>query len=603
MTNLEADCLEAAVAAPQFGEYERFGSDAAAAPRRIDKQFVEQGVLSVKLQAVADGQHNVSDSFTLGLNEPHSAEIGRAEQPLDALALAVFVIAAGVVKLRHALQDARDFGRGQGQECYSQASMIGDRARSLSRMLWIALPLAWLLYFFRLDAVGLVGPDEPRYASIGREMARSGDWITPRLWGSPWFEKPALLYWMSGAAFRLGVGPDLAPRLPVALMASAFLVFYWWILAREFGCRAAWLATLILGTSAGWIVFSQTGTPDLPVTATFSTAMLLALPWIARRETRWLPLASAMLGLAVLAKSLPPLVLAAPVALRWRWWRDLARWRVVLPLVIVAAPWHVLCYFRNGRSFLDTLFVEHQFGRFTSGALMHTQPLWYYVPVLAGLLMPWTPAVAALARRGWYGDARRQFLLAWFLFGLVLFSISVNKLPGYVLPLLPAIAALMAVAFDEAEHAGAWLAGCAVALVAFPLAAPILPDAVANGLSRAPRPSLHWTWLLPALAAAAVWMLESRGRRIAGTALIAVGAAIGMVYIKLVAAPELNRVASARQLWQEIRDRAGEICVGEIDRKWRYGLNYYSVVPLPDCSQNRMPFRLTESGSAPPRLE
>jgi len=476
-------------------------------------------------------------------------------------------------------------------------------ARRIPRALWIALPLAYLLYFFRLDAVGMLGPDEPRYASIAREMARSGDWITPRLWGSPWFEKPALLYWMSGAAFRLGLGPDLAPRLPVALMAAGFLVFYWWILKREFGCRAAWLATFILGTCAGWFVFSQSGTPDLPVTATFSAAMLLAMPWIGRRDIRFLPAASAMLGFAVLAKSLPPLALAAPLALRWRWWRDLLHWRVVVPFVLVAVPWHALCYLRNGRVFIDTLFVEHQFGRFTSGALMHTQPRWYYLPVLAGLLMPWSPLLGRFARRAAYRDVRRLFLLVWFLFGLLLFTISVNKLAGYVLPLLPAVAALMAVTLAEADSARPWLIGCAVALVVFPAAVPILPDAVANGLSRAPHPAFHWTWLLPAGVAAGVWVLEGRQKRLAATVLVAAGASVGMLYVKTAAAPELNRVGSARALWQEIAGRAGEVCVDNIDRRWRYGLNYYSVTPLPECSEQARPLRLVEAGGAPPHVE
>src|SRR5580658_1547395 len=83
-----------------------------------------------------------------------------------------------------------------------------------SRAWWLAIPLLVILYFSGLSASGMLGPDEPRYASIGREMARSGDWITPRLWGQPWFEKPALLYWITGAAFRLGLGDNLAPRLP-----------------------------------------------------------------------------------------------------------------------------------------------------------------------------------------------------------------------------------------------------------------------------------------------------------------------------------------------------------------------------------------------------
>src|ERR1039458_2925330 len=144
--------------------------------------------------------------------------------------------------------------------------------RKIPRALWIVLPLAYLLYFYGLGATGLIGPDEPRYASIAREMARSGDWITPRLWGQPWFEKPALLYWMAGAAFRLGIGPDLAPRLPVALVAAGFLLFYWWILRREFGARAAWFATLVLGCCGRGVVSRPVGGPHMPRTAPGSAA-------------------------------------------------------------------------------------------------------------------------------------------------------------------------------------------------------------------------------------------------------------------------------------------------------------------------------------------
>ena len=326
--------------------------------------------------------------------------------------------------------------------------------RKIPRIVWVAPALVYLLYFFRLSAAGMLGADEPRYAAIGREMARSGDWITPRLWGQPWFEKPALLYWMSGGAFRLGLGPDLAPRLPVALLAVAFLVFFWWILWREFGCRAAWLSTLILGTTAGWIGFSQVGVTDLPLTATFSAAMLLALPWIARRDTRYLPAAAALLGFAVLAKGLLPLVLAAPLLVAWRYWRDLVRPRVILPFLVVALPWYVLCYLRNGYPFIDVFFVQHQFGRFVSGALMHVQPWWFYLPCLAGLLLPWTPLLALAAKRPAYRDPRRLFLLLWLGFGLVFFSAAANKLPGYVLPLIPAVAVLLGTALDEAESPG-----------------------------------------------------------------------------------------------------------------------------------------------------
>ena len=185
--------------------------------------------------------------------------------------------------------------------------------RRIPRALWLVLPLAYFLYFYNLAAVGLIGPDEPRYAAISRTMAASGDWVTPRLLGQPWFEKPALLYWMEAVFFRAGFGAEIAPRLPVALLAVAFLGFYWWILRREFGGRPASFATAILGTSAAWIVSSQIGTTDLPLAATYSAAMLLALPWVRRREPAFLPWVAALLGLAVLAKGPVAVVLACPV--------------------------------------------------------------------------------------------------------------------------------------------------------------------------------------------------------------------------------------------------------------------------------------------------
>jgi len=93
----------------------------------------------------------------------------------------------------------------------------------------------FFLYFFGLTRTGLLGPDEPRYAAIGRAMAATGDWITPLLWGAPWFEKPALLYWMTAAGFKAGLGVDLAPRLPVAIASVAFLVYFFVVMRREFG--------------------------------------------------------------------------------------------------------------------------------------------------------------------------------------------------------------------------------------------------------------------------------------------------------------------------------------------------------------------------------
>ena len=94
--------------------------------------------------------------------------------------------------------------------------------------------LVFFLYFYRSSAVGLVGPDEPRYAQVAREMLRSGDWITPHLMGEVWFEKPPLYYWLTAACFKIGGANEQTARFPAALFATGFLVFFGWLGQRLF---------------------------------------------------------------------------------------------------------------------------------------------------------------------------------------------------------------------------------------------------------------------------------------------------------------------------------------------------------------------------------
>ena len=473
----------------------------------------------------------------------------------------------------------------------------------IPRAWWLAFPLLCLLYFSGLSAAGMLGPDEPRYASIAREMARSGDWITPRLWGQPWFEKPPLLYWMTGAAFKSGLSEDLAPRIPVALLSIAFLIFFQWILAREFGARTAWTATIVLGTSAAWLGYSFIGATDLPMAAAFSAAMLLSLNWIGSGDRRRLPLAAALLGLSALAKGLVPLVLALP--LLWcgrRRWIDLLRPPVIAAFSIVALPWYMLCYLHNGAAFLRTLFWEQHFERFTTGLLAHGQPFWFYVPVLLAALIPWTPLIVLLAQRTLYSDPRRRFLLLWLLFGLVFFSLSRNKLPGYLLPLTPAAAALMGAGLAQTQRARWALPAAALCLISIPIALPILPQALAAGVSRAPLPAFQWTWLMPPALALAIYGLERRGHRTAALAALAVTATAGVVLLKLTDLPAIDRSVSARPLWQQIASQRDRVCIATIHRSWRYGLNYYSVTPLPDCSASPRPLEVRQEPGHPPVL-
>ena len=124
---------------------------------------------------------------------------------------------------------------------------------------------------------------------------------------------------------------------------------------------------------------------------------------------------------------------------------------------------------------------------------------------------------------------------------LLLFSISINKLPGYILPLLPAAAALMALALDEVRDARIWLAACAVLLVAFPITAQMLPGGSPERTLARPASGLPAAWLAVIAVALLAWLLEARGKRVAAVLAVAAGAALGIGYLKSAAAPELDR--------------------------------------------------------------
>jgi 4-amino-4-deoxy-L-arabinose transferase and related glycosyltransferases of PMT family len=462
----------------------------------------------------------------------------------------------------------------------------------------VAILAVFILYFYGIWRVGLLDPDEPRYASIGREMALSGDWITPRLWGSPWFEKPALLYWLIGLAYKAGLNDDLAPRLPVALVSAAFLLFFFLRMRREFGERPAWFAAAILATSAGWIAFGQVAATDAPMSAAFAASMLLCLPWLRTGDRRRLLPAGVLLGLAVLAKGLVPLALAAPLL-----WAGRKRWtdlfRLGVGCLLVALPWYALCTMRNGTVFLSDFFLRHHFARFVAAdELLHGQPFWFYVPVLLGALYPWSFVLPVILRKE--SDPRRVLLLLWLLFGFVLFSLSANKLPGYVLPLLPAAAALLGLRLAEMPDVRWALAITGLLLGCIPLIGGMLPDALLSGLSRVPLARLEWwPFFLGTGIAAACWFIPKEW----AMALIVLGVAAGVLYLKIAMFPRLDEIKSARPLWLQVAGRRSETCVGPISRAWRYGLNFYSVTPLPDCESGRYPVRIVPGNANHPTIK
>jgi 4-amino-4-deoxy-L-arabinose transferase-like glycosyltransferase len=440
-----------------------------------------------------------------------------------------------------------------------------------------------ILYCYGLDRIGIYGPDEPRYASIARQMARTGDYLTPILWGQPWFEKPPLLYWIAAAGYRAGLSSDLAPRLPVALFSVAFLIAFFYLLRREFGASAACYSTAILATSGGWIALSQVAVTDVPAASMFGLALIFTLPWLRTGDRRWLNAAAIALAAAFLAKSAPALVLSLPVLWFGRErWRDLFRPTPVFLFLLVAAPWHILCALRNGPIFLRTLFWQQQIERFFSPSLQHVQQWWFYLPWLTALLFPWTPVLTLLVRRELYTDRRLQFLAAVAVWGLVFFSASTNKLPTYLLPLLPPIAIVAGIALERTQLAGRIVVGlCGFACCAFPPLVTRFPSIMSrNPDAAAPAMPIALSSLV-LVGVAALCFVRTRGWSVA---IVATLAAAGYLWIKVAAHPFNDLAATARPVWREMQSISGPFCAQYLPRDWRYGLNYYIGTALPDCS-------------------
>jgi len=459
--------------------------------------------------------------------------------------------------------------------------------RSRRLIAFPAVGLLFALYLADLTGMGLYGPDEPRYADVGRAMAQSGDWVTPRLWGQPWFEKPALLYWMTAAGFRLGLGPDLAPRLPVAILSVLFLGFFWWRLKLEWDQRAASFATAMLATSAGWLAYSHVAVTDLPLAVFFSAAVLLSLPWVARHERAGLTASAACLGLATIAKGLVPLVLFVPVlalpviAGGWKRLRDWLRPGPVLAFLACALPWYILCTIRNGSGFLRVFFLEQQFGRFRFATLQHVQPVWFYIPVFLVLLYPWFPLLAfpsVVLPAGLRRDPRVRMLAAVVVFGFLFFSASVNKLYGYLIPLMPAAFALLGLGLSRARRPAMAVIAPVVLLGALPAISAIAPRVPAfHGLGAAIVLSMRVAlWLLAAGIAGGV-LARFAPKHAFGAAAALAG--LGFLWFQWATFPEFDAFASARPLWRAEHPQ----CAPAVSRDMLYGLYYYSGGQISAC--------------------
>ncbi|PSH04699.1 MAG: hypothetical protein CXZ00_04790 [Acidobacteria bacterium] len=374
--------------------------------------------------------------------------------------------------------------------------------------------LCGFFFFFRLSGIGLLGPDEPRYAQVAREMLARHDWVTPVLYGHTWLEKPILLYWGEMLSYSVFGISDWAARIPSAV-AATLLVFGTFLAVRRIRFDARLDSALAIASSVLILGFARAASTDMLLTAPFCLSMLAWFCWYqdesenssaGRRSSRvWLVLFYALNAVAMLAKGpvapgLAALVIIAFCAVQ-RNPRAVVRTLDPAGIAVffaVAAPWYVLVQLRTPE-FFRVFFLEHNLARFGSNLYRHKQPFWYYIPVVLVATIPWTVwllhgiadawaalrlqlsgggkanvhpleltcadsvsgmAVSNEANRSEAAEADDPapdsvfeiFLFLWALIPIAFFSISRAKLPGYILPAIPPLLILAAVAVHRRDH-------------------------------------------------------------------------------------------------------------------------------------------------------
>ncbi|MGB8771535.1 MAG: glycosyltransferase family 39 protein [Candidatus Korobacteraceae bacterium] len=469
------------------------------------------------------------------------------------------------------------------------------------------------LFFAGLQIVGLVGADEPRYAQVAREMLVRNDWVTPVLYGHPWLEKPPLYYWCAMVAYKASGGvSDWAARLPSALLCS-LMVFFIYVWARHFRRGMQLDAALITAASAIMIGFGRSASTDMPLTAMFTVAMLSWYGWYSSQNRGWLLAFYLFAGFGTLAKGPVAVLLAGLIILGFaalrRDWQLILRtlWPTgILLYLVVTLPWFIAVQ-RANPEFLRVFFLQHNLERFSTNLYHHPQPFWFYLPVALLALVPWTVfVVAALvdAIRDWRFSVQqppgvedlRTYLTVWLLLPIAFFSLSQSKLPGYILPAIPAGTILLANFVwrreQEAEKPGVWSGLLhAVLSAAMLVAALIVPFKLLK--LPPPRNAIIVGVALAVTGILALWLsLRVQGFRVLRFITL-VPVVIAFALVLRGTAPIVNLLQSARPveaaIHQSVLGQIPNIAVYDVPPGVRYGLAFYANQPVSSYEENEIP--------------
>lgn len=452
--------------------------------------------------------------------------------------------------------------------------MIPNRSPSPRGVVTLFALLA-VLWFANLEYVSLLRPDEGRNAEIAREMTVSGDWVTPRVNGVKYFEKPPLQYWATAIAFDLFGEDEWTARLWTASTGFLGILLTFALGARLYGARAGLFSAVVLASSLLYGAMGHISTLDMGVTL----FLMAALAAFIRAEQAgigrgpWLTAAWAALAASVLSKGLIGIVIPAGAfglyMIGQRDWglpRRLVTLRALALFAVLVLPWFALVSARNPE-FAGFFFLHEHFQRFLTPVHQRHGAPWYFIAVLLLGTLPWTFAFVdgiqsayRASRAAGEGLNIERLLLAWIAFVLVFFTLSSSKLPAYILPMFPVAALLAGRRLASLSAAricryGGLVVGIALALVVLsPLATRLAPADLSAALL--PR---YAPWATAAcgalLACAAVSCgLSAQRKAIAAVLALALGG-LGFQQLALSGYETLASAASSHLLGERVRDR------------------------------------------------
>lgn len=326
----------------------------------------------------------------------------------------------------------------------------------MRRDAWTALLLAvgsLVLYAAYNAALPITDPVESNYALTAKEMLTAGDWLSPRIYGQYWYDKPVLIYWLIMLSYKMWGVTEFAARLPGAVCGALSVAAAYWFGRRMYDARTGLYSALVLATSLEFWVVAHLVITDMALF--LFSALSMACFYLAWHDAdwRWATAAYALAGLAVLTKGpvglvLPGITVIAFVIIagRWRQWQRLYLWPGLAVFLLVAGPWYFFMYQAHGRDFVDVFLGVHNYLRATVAEHPKDNVIYYYLVLFPLSLLPWTGTfLQALWRRDFLRrDATLGlYLLVWLVAILVFYTAMATKYPTYVFPALFPAAIMM----------------------------------------------------------------------------------------------------------------------------------------------------------------